>query len=65
MIGYPLFFNIDNAHDRCDFCGGGGKLLKALTTGKCICPKCIDHIAEAMEEKPLLCLSAPMHQPIE
>ena len=64
MKGYPLFFRVNNARDKCDFCSGSGKLLKALASGKCICPQCVDHITQAMlEEAPLP--QAPMHQPIE
>jgi hypothetical protein len=64
MIGYPMFFQIDNTRDKCDFCGGGGKLLKALSTGKCVCPACVGHIAEAMAED-LLRLPAPTHRPLD
>jgi hypothetical protein len=64
MKGYPLFFKIDNARDKCDFCSGSGKLLKALASGKCICLACVEHISEAMCEDTLL-LPAPMHQPTE
>lgn len=62
MIGYPMFFKVDNAWDACDFCHQGGKLIKSLSTGKCICPLCVGHVALSMQEEPL---ALPMHQPIQ
>lgn len=61
MIGYPLFFKIDNDRDECSFCHSKGKLIKSLRSGHCLCVLCVDHITLSMSEEPL---ALPMHQPI-
>lgn len=66
----PILFWVDNGVDGCCLCKAGGKLLKSMTTGKCLCGKCIEYLAEAIEDDDSLIIDkleksiTSMHQAI-
>lgn len=60
----PIFFVIDNDRDKCIFCGAKGKLIKSMKTGKNLCEKCIEYLAEALVDESVILDEYKIKEPL-